>query len=47
MRPFPALMLIAAFVLTLTLGACDSTRKVEGGASDNGGGGRVKLGLPF
>jgi hypothetical protein len=37
---------IVAIVL-LTLAACDSSRAVQGGASNHGAGGRVKLGLPF
>ena len=33
--------------LLFILGACESSRNVEGGASDKGAGGRVKIGLPF
>jgi hypothetical protein len=38
---------LAVVFLLLALGACQSTHKVEGGASDNGGGGLIKLGLLF
>jgi hypothetical protein len=46
-RPRLFLIRLVALSLALTLAACEATHKVEGGASDNGGGGRIKLGLPF
>jgi hypothetical protein len=36
-----------AMLVLVMLAACDSERQVQGGASDHGAGGRVKLGLPF
>ena len=36
-----------ALLLLVMLAACDSSREVQGGASDHGAGGRIKLGLPF
>jgi len=51
MRKFSPLALITiillSFLLSVALAACDTTRRVEGGASDNGGGGRVRIGVPF
>ena len=39
--------LLTALALVLSLAACESHGSVAGGGTDNGGGGRVKLDLPF
>lgn len=41
------LRVFSLLALVLTLAACEAHGSVAGGATENGGGGRVKIGLPF
>lgn len=41
------LRILSLLTLVLSLAACETHGSVSGGGSDNGGGGRVKIGLPF
>ena len=38
---------LLAALIAVTLGACESGGQAAGGATENGGRGKVKLGLPF
>ena len=38
---------IIALLMLVAIAACAGHDSVQGGASDHGGGGRVKLGIPF
>ena len=42
-----SLTVILLIAPLLALGACASKKSLEGGASDNGGGALMRLGLPF
>jgi hypothetical protein len=42
-----ALRTLSLLTLVLSLAACEAHGSVAGGGTDNGGGGRVKIGLPF
>jgi hypothetical protein len=34
-------------IILAGLSACDTTRSAQGGATDNGAGGRIKIGFPL
>jgi hypothetical protein len=38
---------LSLLTLVLSLAACEARGSVSGGGTDNGGGGRVKIGVPF